>query len=155
MKIDKTTDLSPQQKQQIVTIWNAEYPRELAHPDLESFDRYLANLADRHHLLLTNEAENVKGWLMYFIRDNERFFAMLLDASVHGQGLGSQLLDAAKSYNNELVGWVIDHDRLLKQNGDRYRSPVDFYRKNGFEILPHIQLNNQKIGGIKIRWTNE
>jgi hypothetical protein len=51
-----------------------------------------------------------------------------------------------------LNGWVIDNDKEPKQNGETYKSPIGFYRKNGFEIRSDIQLKKKGINGIKVTW---
>lgn len=151
----ETKNLSREQKQQIIDIWNSEYPAKLSHTDLDSFEQYLQGLADKHHIILSDEQGTVKGWLVYFIRDDKRCFAMLLDASVQGRGWGSKFLDLAKKHNAELNGWVVDHNRELKQNGEPYRSPVGFYEKNEFQILSDtpVTFDDIDIGGIRITWT--
>ena len=152
MEITKSASLSRQQKLDIIELWNQEYPEALSLSGLDAFDDYLQNLSDKHHLILSDEAGTVMGWLICFIRDNERCFAMLLNASLQGKGWGSRLLNLAKAYNSELIGWVIDHDTEPKQNGENYKSPIEFYRKNGFEILSHVQWKKKNINGIKVRW---
>ncbi|MBX2894444.1 MAG: GNAT family N-acetyltransferase [Cyclobacteriaceae bacterium] len=147
-----TGELNEKQKHEIVKLWNNEYPKELSHSNLSDFDQYLQSLSDLNHILLCDENENVKGWLIYFIRDNEKCFAMLLDSSLQGQGWGTKLLNIAKERNNELNGWVIDNDIEPKQNGEKYKSPIEFYRKNGFEIKMDIRLKKKNINGVKVTW---
>lgn len=152
MEITKSASLSRQQKLDIVELWNQEYPEALSLSGLDAFEDYLQNLSDQHHLIVSDEAGTVMGWLIYFIRDDERCFAMLLNASLQGKGWGSKLLNLAKAYNSALNGWVIDNDTEPKQNGENYKSPIAFYRKNGFEILSNIQWKKNNINGIKVRW---
>ena len=152
MEITKSESLSRQQKLDILELWNQEYPEALSLSDLDAFEDYLQNLSDQHHLIVSEEGGTVMGWLIYFIRDDERCFAMLLNKSLQGKGWGSRLLNLAKAYNPELNGWVIDHDTEPKRNGENYKSPIEFYRKNGFEILPDIQWKKKNINGIKVRW---
>lgn len=152
MELIKTQSLSLQQKLDIIELWNEEYPKALSLSGLEAFEEYLQNLEDKHHLILTDETGSVKGWLIYFIRDHERCFAMLLHASLQGKGWGSRLLNFAKAHNSSLIGWVIDHETETKQNGENYKSPIAFYRKNGFEILSDVQWKKQNINGIKVKW---
>lgn len=77
---------------------------------------------------------------------------MLLDSSLQGQGFGSRFLTLAKERYSELNGWVIDNDNEPKQNGETYKSPIEFYRKNSFEILGDIQLKKKNINGIRVVW---
>ncbi|MBC9798252.1 GNAT family N-acetyltransferase [Sinomicrobium weinanense] len=144
--------LSEKQKQQILDLWNREYPNALSLPDIRSFEKYLRSLADKHHLLLLDDEKNIKGWLVYFIRDGAQCFAMLLNPDQQGKGLGSRLLTLAKERTAELHGWVIDNDNEPKHNGEKYRSPIGFYEKNGFDILhDHREVKNG-IKGIRVSW---
>jgi GNAT superfamily N-acetyltransferase len=152
MNITQTEQLNKKQKLEILGLWNAEYPADLMLLDVAAFEEYLAHLSDRHHLLLTDVSGAVLGWLIDFIRDGERNFAMLLHPSLQGKGFGSRLLDCAKKNNSELNGWVIDTNDLPKQNGTFYKSPIGFYKKNGFAIHPGVKLEKKGINGIKVRW---
>ncbi|HSF54254.1 MAG TPA: hypothetical protein VLA71_10900 [Algoriphagus sp.] len=78
---------------------------------------------------------------------------MLLDSGVQSQGMGSEFLKMAKERITELNSWVIDHDTELIKNGEFYTSPIEFYRKNGFEIRRDTQLKNENINGIKVIWS--
>lgn len=152
MKIIESKTLNKKQKAEILKLWNQEYPKALSLSGLTAFEDYLRHLSDKHHLLLTDEADIVMGWLIYFIRDDERCFAMILHASLQGRGYGSRLLNLAKTYNPELTGWVIDNDHQQMESREYYKSPVGFYRKNDFEILSDIQSRKKNINGVKVRW---
>lgn len=152
MDIIKSEHLTEKQKKNIIGLWNEEYPEALSLSDVNAFDVYLEGLSDKHHLLIINEKADVAGWLICFTRENERCFAMLLHASLQGKGYGTELLNLAKYYNSELNGWVIDNDKQQKQNGQNYKSPIGFYKKNDFEILPAIQSKKNAINGIRVRW---
>lgn len=152
MNFTETKTLNEEQKLEIIELWNNEYPKELSHPGLTEFDQYLLTLSEKNHILLSNENGTVKGRLIYFIRDNEQCFAMLLDSSLQGRGWGSKLLNLAKERNSELNGWVIGNNTEPKQNGENYKSPIEFYRKNNFEIRTDIQLKKKNINGIKVIW---
>lgn len=155
MEFTETKILNKRQKRDIIFLWNQEYPKKLQLPTLIDFESYLQGLGDKNHIILTDETNSVRGWLMYFIRDGERWFAMLIDASQQGKGLGSKFLNLAKRRNKELNGWVIDNDKETKENGHNYKSPIGFYQKNGFEILDEIKLEKKEIKGIKVRWKKD
>lgn len=152
MSIIETSTLTEEQKRDIVELWNKEYPKGLALVDVTDFDLYLQALSNRHHLILCDENGRVKGWLIYFIRENEPCFAMILDSSLQGKGWGSRFLDRAKERNSVLIGWVIDNSDEPKQNGEPYLSPIGFYRKNGFTVRPDIQTKKKNINGIRVIW---
>ena len=151
MEIIKTENLSDGQKARIVELWNNEYPAKLRHSGVGSFDEYLSGLGDPEHYLLTDDHENIKGWLAAFMREGEKWFAMIVDTSEQKKGYGSRLLSEVKRHEPEINGWVMDHEREVKANGDVYRSPVGFYLKNDFEILD-VRLESEKMDAVKIRW---
>lgn len=153
MKITKTENLSADQKQSVIRLWNAEYPAQLHHSGIESFDEYLDIKSDLQHYLLTDENETVKGWLATFIRDEEKWFALLVDGTEQKKGFGTMLLDKVKVFENELNGWVMDHENDLKASGDIYLSPIRFYLKNDFEILNEIRLETEIMSAVKIKWS--
>jgi GNAT superfamily N-acetyltransferase len=155
MKIIKTENLSESQKQSIVRLWNAEYPAQLQHSDTGSLDEYLSKLGNPEHYLLTDENGDIKGWLACFVRDREKWFAMIVDSREQKKGYGSRLLDKVKEFETEINGWAIDHEKDLKTTGEKYLSPVGFYRKNGFEILSEVRLESATMSAVKIKWTNE
>jgi GNAT superfamily N-acetyltransferase len=152
MEIVETETLTERQQLDILHLWNSEYPKDLSLKGLTALQQYLDMLYDKHHILLVDGESSVKGWLIYFIRDNEQCFAMLLDRSLQGQGWGSRLLDRAKEKTSELHGWVIDSNSQLKLNGEKYRSPIGFYVKNGFKVREDVQLEKNGINGIRVTW---
>jgi GNAT superfamily N-acetyltransferase len=152
LTFSRAKQLTEKQKQEVVELWNAEYPARINYASLEEFDQYLNELGDLHHIILADEHNTIRGWLAYFMRDDERWFAILLDSSIQGKGWGSKFLQLTKDQNRELNGWVIDHNREPKKDGSFYQSPIEFYRKIGFEIRADIPLEKKGITGIKIVW---
>ncbi|MCX2743253.1 GNAT family N-acetyltransferase [Mangrovivirga sp. M17] len=152
MKITEKSELSESDKIQLIQLWNSEYPEKLIIKDLAHFENYLRTLEDQSHILVFDEDQYVKAWYFDFIRDGERWFAIIVDSQCQGRGLGSDLLNRAKERQNILNGWVIDNDSEIKKNGHPYFSPIDFYLKNDFKKLPGIRLELDKISAVKIRW---
>jgi len=153
VNIAKTENLSEAQKQSIVRLWNAEYPVQIRHSGIDSFDEYLSTKGNLEHYLLTDTDENLKGWLATFMRDGEKWFALLVDSSEQKKGYGTRLLNKVKEFETEINGWVMDHENVLKANGERYLSPIGFYLKNGFEILREVRLENETMSAVKIKWS--
>lgn len=151
MKLIEVNELDSTSKKSLLAIWNSEYPIQLQHKDLDAFDLYLKPLVNQKHMLLLDKSI-VKGWYFEFDRDNARWFAMLLDQSIKNKGWGSRMLSKAKSTATNLSGWVIDHDRYHKANGEIYKSPLGFYLKNGFKIVNDQRLETDKISAVKIAW---
>lgn len=155
MKLIRTNQLSEEQKLQIFEIWNNEYPAKIGYKDISEFEAYLEKLADQHHILALDSAQSVKGWFFDFIREEDRWFAIILDSSLQGKGIGSKILDLAKSTNTVLNAWVTDHNTDFKKNGEPYLSPLQFYVKNGFEVLTEVRVETDTLSAVKIRWTKD
>jgi GNAT superfamily N-acetyltransferase len=152
MRIEQTQVLTKDQKKEIVDLWNKEYPTHLAYKHVSEFDEYLAGLTGYQHLLVHDEDKSINAWFMTFTREQARWFSMIVDSSLQGQGIGSQLLNAAKTTETELNGWATDHDRDVKADGTAYPSPIGFYLKNDFKILEDIRLEKGELSVVKIRW---
>lgn len=149
MQLIKTSMLTTVQEARIDRLWDEEYPQNLA-----GRYRQLLNGVDsyRHHLLL-DDAGSTAGWAVEFEKDDEIRFSIIVPAALQGKGYGRMLLDSLKSGLDEFYGWVIDHDRDIKANGEQYRTPLPFYLKNGFELLPEQRIEAQIISAVKIKWT--
>lgn len=152
MKVVAKDTLTIAEKEIICTLWNAEYPQQLGHQNISEFDNYLHNLSEATHYLLIDENEQIKGWGISFWRDNEIWFAIILDEKIHGKGFGTLLLNELKKAEIELNGWVVDHENDIKQDGEKYKSPLAFYSKNDFTVCKEIRLETAKISAVKIKW---
>ncbi|MFZ6053059.1 GNAT family N-acetyltransferase [Halocola ammonii] len=152
MKFKALKYLSEIEKKEVFRLWNNEYPEKLAYKSVDEFDDYLKNLTNQSHVLLEDNNGIVRGWYFDFIRNGEKWFAIILDSTLQGKGLGTKLLNRAKEKEDELNGWVIDHNNDRKQNGEFYKSPLGFYLKNDFEELKNERLELEKISAVKIRW---
>jgi hypothetical protein len=152
MDFISTKELNKIQKCQIMAMWNKEYPLVIKLNSLEDFDKYLSSLIDQKHILIISDDKVVKGWYIDFIRDDERWFTLILDSEIQGKGYGRKLLSMGKEINSELNGWVIDSSNYRKENGEMYKSPTGFYEKNGFQILFDVKFKTEKLTTIKINW---
>ena len=153
MKIVKQTELNLKQKEEIFELWNNEYPEKLTYKTIVEFENYLSKLTEQNHYLLLNENEETQGWATTFKRENAKWFAIILSEKLHGKGIGTKMLNTLKNDENTLNGWVIDHNSDKKINGNFYQSPLEFYIKNGFEILSEIRLEIEIMSAVKIKWT--
>ena len=152
MRIVQKVVLSLQEKEVLYQLWNTEYPEKLSYETIDGFDLYLTSLSNTKHYLLINEANKIKGWAFTFFRDDEDWFAILVDKNSQGSGKGSLLMEELKKNKNSLNGWVVDHENDVKQNNEKYKSPLLFYVKNGFVICQETRIENQKISAVKINW---
>lgn len=144
--------LTPEQYRAILHLWNNEYPAQLRHPSITELHIWLEGLIDAYHMFATEEDGQITGWCTTFTREGKRWFAMIIHHKAQGTGIGTKFLDKAKERDNELHGWVIDHSNDQKGDGTPYQSPLPFYLKHGFEIVPGNRMETQKISAAHIQW---
>ena len=89
---------------------------------------FVFNKLIKHHLLIDVE-NKIKGWAFTFLRDDEDWFAILVDKNSQGSGKGSLLMEALKKNKNSLNGWVVDHENDVKQNKEHYNLSCCFMLK--------------------------
>ena len=145
--------LTRNQKKEVLHLRNTEYPEKLNYENPSDFEKYLVSLTDQSHIILVDEHQKIKGWYFDFNREDKKWFAIIIDTTLHGKGYGTKLLNLAKEKEPELNGWVVDHNKDIKKNGQYYSSPLDFYLKNGFSKMDNNRLELEKISAIKIKWT--
>lgn len=150
-KLSILSILSLDDKQQIMDLWNTEYPIKLAYPNLTAFEHYLNGLIAPTHILVLSEGK-ILGWASKFYRDDIRWFAIILSSSIQGQRIGSYLLERIKEDESSLNGWVIDHENDSKSDGTPYKSPLRFYQKQGFEINKELRLELPTLSAVQIVW---
>ena len=151
MQLIQTSWLTPSQKERVYSLWNQEYPVNVGFSALTDFDDYLNNLTETTHYLLENDSGEIEGWACLFSRDNLKWFAIILDANTRGLGKGTFLLNKLKENQEKLYAWVVDHDNYVKQNGQVYPSPLQFYLKNGFTICSS-RMETEKLSLVQIKW---
>jgi hypothetical protein len=150
----ETKYLNIKHKQEIINLWNEEYPIQLNYKKLEDFENYLENLNNCTHYFIFDSKKNIKAWAFKFERENKKWFAIIIAKEFQGTGLGKSLLEKIKTNETELLGWAIDHSNDVKKNGEKYISPVDFYTKCDFSITnERLQLN--LISAIQIKWRKQ
>jgi hypothetical protein len=152
MKIIEKEVLSLQDKEVLLQLWNSEYPEQLNYQIMDEFDLYLDALSEKKHYLLVDDEDKLKGWAFTFLRNDEDWFAIILNQDVQGTGKGSLLINELKKKKDSLNGWVIDHENDVKQNKEKYKSPLLFYIKSGFTICTETRIENEKMSAVKINW---
>ncbi|MCK9481611.1 MAG: hypothetical protein M0R38_07620 [Bacteroidia bacterium] len=55
MRIIRQTELKDKQKEEILKLWNNEYPEKLAYNSIADFENYLNKLTKQNHYLLVDE----------------------------------------------------------------------------------------------------
>lgn len=152
MRIVQKEVLSLEEKEVLRELWNNEYPLRLYLKTLEDFESYLNGIVNKKHYLLFDDSNKINDWAFTFLREDENWFAIILDSKIQGKGNGSLLINELKKNNTVLNGWVTDHENEVKRNNEVYKSPISFYLKNDFTILTEIRLENEKMSAVKINW---
>jgi len=155
MEISVQNFLTDIQLQAAYQLWNDQYPGKLQYHHISEFSNYLDNLAHKTYFLLINDSGILMGWSATFLRDHERWFAIILNSNIHGKKYGTSLLNEIKKHESYLAGWVIDKEGELKLNGSEYRSPLAFYTKNGFKVIEGHRMESDKISAVKISWQSD
>ncbi|MBB5397144.1 hypothetical protein [Mucilaginibacter sp. AK015] len=88
-KIEHVYDLTAQEKDTLLSIWNAEYPTRLCMPGITDFNDYLATLVNPDYILLKDKASAVIGWATLFSVGGIRCFFIMLKEAWHGRGYGT------------------------------------------------------------------
>lgn len=96
MQIIKLTQLNETQKEQIFDLWNTEYPEKLVYHSMADFENYLNKLIDQNHYVLSDTNDEIQGWAITFIRENEKWFAIIISEKLHGKGIGTEMLNELK-----------------------------------------------------------
>lgn len=58
--------LTPSEKSQLFSLWNAEYPENITLQSLENLDNYLNGLTDQMHYFLLNDKQQIDAWALTF-----------------------------------------------------------------------------------------
>jgi len=144
IKVNETVLLSIEQKAAIYRLWNNEYPAQLAYSAPAELDDYLDNVQNARHYFAFDAVRDIVGWAFSFEREGERWFAIIVDSTLHKTGVGTLLLSKLKENSTVLNGWVTDHERYTKADGSSYPSPIGFYLKNGFSVCDGVRLEIEK-----------
>lgn len=151
MNIVRTRIISTTQFSCIHKLWNEEYPITLR----DRFPLLLEGVVNYHHYIIEDTDQKVIAWAVDFEKESQIRFSIIVASAHKGKGLGTQLIECLKANNDELHGWVIDHNESIKANGETYQSPMSFYLKHDFNILNDIRLDTEMIKAVLIKWTNK
>lgn len=148
MEIIQTKTLSSVQSEQLNSLWNKEYPLKLK----DRFPILLEGTTWHNHFVIEDSNGLVNAWAVMFEQSQQIRFSIIVSKDHQGKGLGKTLLDQMKLTHNEFYGWVIDHNNDLKLNGENYVSPLPFYLKQGFEIIPNQRIDTEMIQAVLVGW---
>lgn len=119
------------------------------------FPILLNDVQNFQHYLWEDENKNVLAWAVFFEKDEETRFSIIVDNKYQGQGWGKLLINQLIQDLDHFFGWVIDRDGDLKSNGQPYQSPLGFYQKLGFEILEDQRIDTEMLQAVKIHWNGK
>jgi len=145
MRIEIVKNLTEDQANEIDELWNEVYPIQLKN----RFGLLLDGIEEYEHHVLFNDSDDLIGWAVAFLRNNEIWFSILIATVNQNRGYGRLLIDSLKQKFNYLCGWVIDHNNYVKQDGSIYHSPLQFYQKNGFMITDE-RIETDILSAVKI-----
>lgn len=151
--IISTSVLNPKQQAEFLKCWNEVYPLNLKFDDLGKMQSYFNGLQQLQFFLLVDGSIPATAFSFRFMRDGELWLAMLMPPSMQGKGYGSILLEELTENVNSISAWVVDHDLDVKADGTPYRSPLQFYLKNGFEVQEGVRLEIETISAAKLVWS--
>jgi len=150
MVIIPSKKLTENQEKQIDELWNKVYPVNLN----SRFKLLLEGIKKYQHYLLLSEADEVIGWAVTFLREEENWFSIMISPAHQNKGYGSMLINRLKQDCNTLCGWVIDHNNDILDGGVQYLSPMAFYLKADFKISAE-RIETELISAVKIRFARE
>lgn len=130
-------------------LWNEEYPVGIYYPELEDFQGFLTPLGRKQHYYVKKNGQIV-AWVICFDRDQGRWFSIIIAKDLQGVGLGNELMQHVLSREENLQGWVVDHDRDIKEDGSPYVSPLPFYLKLGFKVDATRRFERAGISCVRI-----
>jgi GNAT superfamily N-acetyltransferase len=152
IQIKQTQLLTPEQQATIHQLWNDEYPLKLK----DRFPLLLEGTVSFNHYLIEDESGKVIAWAVDFVKEDEqKRFSIIVSSHYKGKGIGAALINRLKGENSEFYGWVIDHNEDLKSDGTFYRTPMPFYLKHGFEILPDKRIDTEMIRAVLVKWIKQ
>jgi GNAT superfamily N-acetyltransferase len=143
--------LSKKEINALFALWNAEYPTVVHYSDVASFEQYLTSLENLKHRFYVVDNQII-GWCLSFVRNGNPWFGMIIDRNWQGRGLGSKFIQRSQAEQDEMHGWAVPTDHYLRSDGEQYKSPLDFYRKNGFTIHVEDKLKQGEFERVKIIW---
>lgn len=152
MKIINKNKLEDFEIIELLELWNNEYPASIKYSTIEKFKEFLNNLLDLEHYLML-DSNKIIAWNFVFIRNDERFFGLIIDTKFQKLGIGTKFMNHIKHLYPILNGWVVDHNNYLKLDNSPYISPLDFYIKNGFKVNQNIRLELESFSAVRIIWT--
>lgn len=143
--------LSPTQKQDLLSMWNSEFPASISFQDETQLEQYLSKLKNKTYYTIDNQG-SMTAWLCTLEREGVPWFIIIVKKNAQGKGHGKCLIERAMQNNNILRGWIVAHNDYHRSDGSSYPTPSQFYTKLGFIIQPEITITKGGITSTRIEW---
>ncbi len=143
--------LDLQTRVDVFDLWNMAYPKNIALRLPTDFDNYLNKLSDLRHAFIRGTNNQLIAWYADFIRNNSRWFALIIHPDHHGHGFGKHFMNHAFKQNTELNGWVVTGDQYIRRDGKPYVSPLGFYEKLGFANTKETFISDT-LETVHVKW---
>ncbi len=150
------SDIQNDHIHQYIKINLSEYPKFTREIKFLKFKNFLNQNEERKIIIATSD-EKLIGWLMVSFADKLGIyhFNMLVHRDFQRTGIGSKLLLNAKEHFNELYGVVVPVNRYKRRDGTQYRSPLEFYLRNGFQLTGKKFIGYKDVTMVEIKWSNK
>ncbi|MHA1228142.1 MAG: GNAT family N-acetyltransferase [Candidatus Hodarchaeales archaeon] len=137
--------------------WNQEYPVIFDRMTIKSVQRLFSEHRTTWEILLaqketTNEPVGLLILQHELIKNRQNWFTIVVDRKYQGRGVGSTLIDKAKSLVEQLHGWVIPFNDYKREDGSYYKSPFNFYLKQGFKIGDDFFVEKKDLHLVEVYW---
>lgn len=152
MKIQSFKHLELKDIEWLTDLWNKEFPVHVRMSSINQMNDFLDKWEDKTQYVIRDDKGKMIAWSMFFIRDQEPWFTIIVDEKHQRKGLGELLLRRMQNDHMRLLGWVVDHSRDKKNNGKIYQSPISFYLKHGFKIHPKVRMETETTSTVLIEW---
>ncbi len=143
-------------------MFNSEYPTLISGATIEYAKERLLNLDSNIKLftarLISSEGSKLVGLLIVRQSEKENFvpwFSMVINRNYQKKGIGTTLLNRAKSHYETLHGWCTPADGFEREDGTIYPSPLNFYKQHGFEIIKEKVDYIESLDLVEIAWSKK
>lgn len=138
----------------VLKLWNEGFPAEVILPSVEALQQII-EVSNCKHYTIRNASSDIQAWMAVFDRYNTRWFSILVSPEAQGLGMGSTLIQYAKTMEPCLEGWVVQSDTLTHADGSPYKSPLAFYKKLSFRLNPNRFPSDGKLDVVCVKWESD
>ncbi|MCE7735344.1 MAG: GNAT family N-acetyltransferase [Candidatus Heimdallarchaeota archaeon] len=132
---------------------NPKFTREIQFPKFKNFLKQEREIK----VILATSGDKLLGWLMVSFAENRGLyhFNMVVHREFQRVGIGKQLLIKAKENFDELYGVVVPVNRYKRRDGTQYKTPIEFYKQNGFSLTGKKFVEYRDVQLVEIKWSTK